>query len=711
MRANKIIKQVNGYDVYQASPLPLGTVVESSGVRFSLFSRRASKIVICIFEKADDLEPAAQIQLEPDKFRFGDIWSVFIAGLQPGSFYAWVVEGEKFDPERDGKYILDPYAKAVAGVFDFTNLGEKEKLPEAPKSVVVKSIAPRAHLSDLQISDGERIIYEVHLKGFTAHPSSQVKSPGTYKGFIEKIDHLKELGVTTVELLPIQAFPENENVNINPETGERLKNYWGYSTMSFMSPHNLYARGEKPGCEVEEFRELVDKLHEAGMEVILDIVFNHTAEGSETGPVLSFKSIDEDIYYIRDPKTGKHRNYSGCGNTFNCNHPIVRDYILDVLHFWVIEMGVDGFRFDLASILGRDQEGNLMDNPPLVERITNDPILRKVKLIAEAWDASGAYQVGSFPGTSWAEWNGRYRDEVRRFWLQDGNISQLATRISGSEDLYGPSNRSPRHSVNFITCHDGFTLRDLVSYNQKHNYQNGENNRDGENNNCSNNHGFEGSVTNLTIRTLRLVQMKNLLATLFLSQGVPMLFAGDEAGKTKTGNNNTYCQDNPLSWLDWRIVHGNSQPEFQVRGYADPEKKDIEEGKELLSFVKKIIAFRQGCDLLKRCSFFKGEKEEGALFPDISWQNEIPGKINWNTDKKILGVLLWRQDNSGGLMLLFNGGFEQTEFFLPEIGEKNYSLVFDTSSPQVSFQDKPAREKTQTTFILQGPAVAALEIS
>nr|MDA3864056.1 alpha-amylase family glycosyl hydrolase [Deltaproteobacteria bacterium] len=569
--------------------------------------------------------------------------------------------------------------------------------------------APRAHLSDLEISDGERIIYEVHLKGFTAHPSSKVESPGTYQGFIEKIEHLKELGVTTVELLPVQAFPENENVNINPETDERLKNYWGYSTMSFMAPHNLYAR--EKGCEVEEFRELVDKLHEAGMEVILDIVFNHTAEGSETGPVLSFKAIDEDIYYIRDPKTGAHRNYSGCGNTFNCNHPIVRDYILDVLHFWVIEMGIDGFRFDLASILGRDQEGNLMDNPPLVERITNDPILRKVKLIAEAWDASGAYQVGSFPGTSWAEWNGRYRDEVRRFWLQDGNISQLATRISGSEDLYGPSNRSPSHSVNFITCHDGFTLRDLVTYDQKHNYQNGENNRDGENNNCSNNHGFEGPVSNQGIRNLRLVQMKNLLATLFLSQGVPMLFAGDEAGKTKTGNNNTYCQDNPLSWIDWRIIHGNQLPEFQVEGYENPAAKDIEEGQELLDFVKKVIAFRKKCDLLKRCRFFKGEKEEGALFPDISWQNEVPGKIDWNTQKKILGILLWRQDNSGGLMLLFNGSFEKQEFFLPEIGEKNYSLVFDTSRPNLSFQDKSPGEKKQTSFILQGPAVAVLEIS
>jgi isoamylase len=517
--------------------LPLGVSPHRAGVRFSLFSCYVERVGIALFDTAEDLEPFKTLFLDPKKFRFGDIWSVFVEGIEPGQAYAYCVDGP-WDPEQGlrydvEKYLVDPYARSIAGPYDWhreTFDPYKDPLLVAPKSIVVPQDFFWHKDRPIHVPMEETVIYEAHLKGYTAHPSSGVTERGTYAGFVEKIPWLKELGITSVELLPVQAFPANENIHVNPDTGERLVNYWGYSTMAFMAPHAPYAADPDPGGEIQEFKHLVVELHKEGLEVILDVVFNHTAEGNETGFTLSFRGIDDVIYYMIEPGTGKYRNYSGCGNTVNCNHPVVRDFILDVLRYWVMEMHVDGFRFDLASILGRDFAGHLLDNPPLVERISADFILRGVKIIAEVWDAGGAYQVGSFPGTRWVEWNGRYCDDVRNFWLGGGSVQQLATRLAGSEDLYGPSGRTPLHSINFITCHDGFTLRDLVSYNEKHNLANGENNRDGESNNYSNNHGVEGECFDPAVRGARARSMRNLLATLFLSQGVPMLLAGDEGG-------------------------------------------------------------------------------------------------------------------------------------------------------------------------------------
>ncbi|MGL4370489.1 MAG: glycogen debranching protein, partial [Spirochaetota bacterium] len=387
----------------------------------------------------------------------------------------------------------------------------------------------------------DTIIYEAHVKGFTYHQSSGVENKGTYKGITEKIPYLKELGVTAIELMPIQEFDENENLNINPATGEKLKNYWGYSTISFFAPRGRYASTGATGEQVYEFKEMVRDLHNAGIEIILDVVFNHTAEGDHSGPTLCFRGIDNTIYYMLEQDKRYYKNYSGCGNTFNCNNPIAREFIIDCLKFWVIEMHIDGFRFDLASILGRDEAGNILANPPLIERIEADPILRNTKIIAEAWDAAGAYQVGNFPGR-WAEWNGKYRDDIRRFWKGDENMTGVfATRLTGSSDLYGNS-RSPLHSINFITCHDGFPLNDLVCYNGKHNEANGEQNRDGENNNLSYNWGIEGPESTELLENLRKQMLRNFLATLFLSQGTPMLLSGDEFRRTQKGNNNAYCQ-------------------------------------------------------------------------------------------------------------------------------------------------------------------------
>ncbi|MBU1240705.1 glycogen debranching protein GlgX [Myxococcota bacterium] len=700
-----------------APPLPLGVTPHYGGVRFALFSRRARRVAILLFDSVDDIEPSKVLELDPEKFRFGDIWSVFVEGIEAGQAYAYQLDGP-WDPLNGqrydrGKYLIDPYAKSIAGPYDWHRSQfepHQPPLPMAPKSIVVSSDFPWKRDRPMHIPMEETVIYEVHLKGFTAHPSSGVSSPGTFKGFKEMIPWIKSLGVTSVEFLPLQAFPANENIHFNPDTGERLTNYWGYSTMAFMAPHAPYASDQRPGAEINEFRELVSELHEAGLEVIMDVVFNHTAEGNETGPTLSFRGIEDNVYYMVEPGTGAYRNYSGCGNTVNCNHPVVRDFILDVLRYWVVEMHVDGFRFDLASILGRDQEGNLLDNPPLVERISADPILRGVKIIAEAWDAGGAYQVGSFPGTRWAEWNGRYRDDIRHFWLKKGSIRELATRLAGSEDLYGPSGRTPLHSINFVTCHDGFTLRDLVSYNEKHNLANGENNMDGDNNNLSNNHGVEGECFDPAMRKARLRTMKNLLTTLMVSQGVPMILAGDEAGRTQKGNNNCYCQDNPLSWIDWRLM-AEETPEQSIRGYRDPLGVERSEGQRLAKFTKYLISLRKSLRRFGTPVFFTGNAHiEGGL-PDVTWHGTIPGTIDWESPEPVLGMLLGeRSPGDCPVDILINGQETSVEFMLPEFPGKKWGFLMDTGIDEMVEGypiDNPI-EINNLRYVLHGPAVAIL---
>ncbi len=480
-------------------------------------------------------------------------------------------------------------------------------------------------------------------------------------GIIEKIPYFRDLGVTALELMPIQEFNENELERINPLTDEKLRNYWGYNTVSFFAPKENYSSGKRLGCQVSEFKTMVRELHRTGIEVILDIVLNHTAEGNELGPTLNFRGMDNDIYYLLSSERRFYRDYSGCGNTLNCNHPVVRDYILDCLRYWVVEMHVDGFRFDLASVLGRDEDGRILSNPPLLERIAEDPILRDTKLIAEAWDSGGAYQVGTFPGQRWSEWNGQYRDDIRRFWRGDpGMVATLASRICGSADLYQHSGKEPLNSINFIACHDGFTLNDLVSYKYKHNEANGEDNYDGMKENYSENYGVEGETHDPAIKAIRLRLIKNMLATLFVSRGVPMLLGGDEFRRTQQGNNNTYCQDNEVSWYNWELMQQNL---------------------ELLRFTREIIAFRKRYWVLRTERFYTDR--------DIYWFDHNGENHNWGASSCTLGCLIYPGEDqvtvlSDVLCLLFNAGRSETEFILPSMeGGGKWYLAVDTakSSP------------------------------
>jgi glycosidase/predicted small lipoprotein YifL len=446
----------------------------------------------------------------------------------------------------------------------------------------------------------------MHVRGFTASPTSGVEHPGTYLGVIEKIPYLKSLGVTAVELMPVHEFaPHIPSLEF---PGER-RNYWGYDPVAFFAPHRGYAAGTEPGCQVREFKEMVRALHAAGIEVILDVVFNHTAEGNHLGPTFSFKGLENRVYYMLGDGGSTYRNYTGCGNTINGNHPIVRELIFLCLRHWVHNYHIDGFRFDLASVLSRDRNGEILPNPPIVELITEDPLLADTKIIAEAWDAAGAYQVGSFASLRWAEWNGRYRDDVRRYWRGDfAQTGHLATRLAGSSDLYGDDGRQPYHSINFVTSHDGFTLNDLVSYREKHNEANGEGNRDGDDNSFAENYGIEGPTQRADINALRARQIRNMAATLLLSQGVPMLVAGDECRRTQRGNNNAWCQDNDVSWFDWSLL--DAHPEF-------------------VRFFRELISFRLGNPTLRRRSFLQGGVSASGTLPDVEWFSPDGVHIDW----------------------------------------------------------------------------------
>ena len=646
-------------------PLPLGASEHEDGVNFAVFSRNATSVWLELFAEPEDAEPLASIKLDPWRHRTGDIWHVWVKGVSPGRLYAYRADGP-YDPEKGHRFnrrklLLDPYATALVGTahWDYSRAtGYDPASPEADLAASTLDNArwmPKCRVTSNHFDwQGDRpqrhawvdtIVYEIHVRGFTIHPSAHTAHPGTFLGVIDKIPYLKKLGITAVELMPIHEFNPSELTRQTPLTGERRRNYWGYSTAAFLAPKEGYGTMSCPGCQVAEFKTMVRELHRAGIEVILDVVFNHTAEGDELGPTLNFRGLENSIYYMLDEERGRrfYRNFSGCGNTSNCNHPVVKEYILDCLHYWVVEMHVDGFRFDLASILGRDQEGDILTNPPLLERIAEDPVLRDVKLIAEAWDAAGAYQVGSFPGKRWTEWNGRFRDDVRRFWRGDaGMVGPLASRLCGSADVYQHSGKAPVHSINFVTCHDGFTLNDLVSYEQRHNEANGENNRDGEKHNFSSNHGVEGPTDDPGVEALRVRQIKNFTATLLVSRGVPMVLAGDEFRRTQKGNNNAYCQDNEVSWTNWELLRQNV---------------------EIFRFARRMIAFRKRHGVLRAERFY----ESG----EIGWFGPSGGTPDWNGPSGTLGCLLFPEKEKRGrrrphLCVLFNAEKRSAEFSLPD---------------------------------------------
>jgi len=637
----------------------LGIKLCKDGVLFSIFSRNASKMWLLLYKEKDLKEPDFIIELDREKNRIGDVWFIFVKKIYAGWYYLWKADGDnKFFNKQ--ALLLDPYAKVITGEI---NSYPDEKTEDSVKYFSQGNKTAKAMIYDddfdwegdkpLKLPLSKTIIYETHLRGFTVDKSSKVKNKGTYLGIIEKIPYLKELGITAVEFLPLNEFSSYKDNRTGPNSDKPLNNYWGYNTLGYFAPNGRYATGNS-GKQVKEFKEMVKALHKAGIEVILDIVFNHTVEGGKYDKIMSFKGLDNSIYYIIDSETGEYLDYTGCGNTFNCNNPVVSDFIIDVLSYWVLDMHIDGFRFDLASALNRDENGILLDYSPLINRIEQSPLLRDTKIIAEAWDAGGAYQVGGFKGR-WSEWNGRYRDDIRRFWRGDrGTLGNFATRITGSSDLFKHNKRKPQQSINFIFSHDGFTLWDWVSYNEKHNIDNGHNNEDGENNNFSFNHGNEGETDDIRINKNRLRRAKNLIATLFLSLGTPMINGGDEFLRTQKGNNNPYCQDNEITWFDWKYLKKN---------------------KDFFNFFKKMIEMRKSLFFLfDRNFYYENEKDDN----NISWFNST-GKIpDWEGDD--LSICVYVKNNIyGDVLLIFNANKNKKKIILPEITPEKWVKILDTS--------------------------------
>ncbi|MCF6186700.1 MAG: glycogen debranching protein GlgX [Desulfobulbaceae bacterium] len=637
------------------SPEPLGATVTAQGINFALFSRHATAVILVIEQGKDEKTVQKEFALDPVLNKTGDVWHCLLCGGSSALRYGYRLAGPH-DPEGSGHWydetriLIDPYAKELRSP---TWGMERSCLGTRPCCLLPDQEYDWQGDRPLNHPLPDTIIYEMHVRGFTRHPSSKTDNPGTFTGVTEKIPYLQELGITTVELMPVTEFNENESIFTNPDTGERLKNYWGYSPLCFFAPKTGYSRD--PDNPLDEFRDMVRALHKAGIEVILDIVYNHTAEGGADGPTTSFRGIDNTIYYLLDPWTRAYLNFSGCGNTCNCNHPVVRTLIMDALRWWVVNMHVDGFRFDLASILGRDQDGRVLANPPVVEMIAEDPILADSKIIAEAWDAAGLYQVGSFSGhRRWAEWNGRFRDDIRAFMCgHPGQVPALATRIAGSSDLYQQDGRRPCNSINFITSHDGFTLQDLVSYNEKHNRMNGEDNRDGDNNNLSWNSGAEGKTDDPDIIRLRSRRVRTMAVILFLSQGVPMMVAGDELARSQQGNNNAWCQDNEISWLNWDLLkqHGDR-----------------------FRFFQKLIHLRRAHSIFRRKDFFLARNTEGEPLhlQEISWQGLRPGEQDWSYDCRTLAFTLNGSQLPEG---------EDDDFFIMLNGHQTEEQTFTVSTP------------------------------
>jgi len=636
------------------------------GVNFCCFSRHATAVELLLFERDDSLEPFLTIQLDPKVHRTFFFWHLLVENLPEGVYYGWRMDGPtdtaesgcRFDRE---KLLLDPWCRTVSDrLWDRQKAREPgNNLANSMRSQLVKDDYDWEGVEHCHMPLADSVIYEMHVGGFSRHASANTQYPGTYRAVIEKIPYLQELGITHVELLPVMAFDVQD---VPPKTASLgLANYWGYSSHSFFAPHPHFACD--PERARDEFRDMVKALHRAGIGVILDVVFNHTAEGGADGPTMNFRGIDNEVFYHLDfADRSRYRDYTGCGNTVNCNHPLVTRYLIDCLHYWAHDMRVDGFRFDLASAMARGEDGNPQHHAPVLWSIELSPELGRAHIIAEAWDAAGLYQVGDFPGFRWAEWNGHYRDVIRAFVRGDkGIIPDVATRIAGSSDLYQGRNRLPANAINFVTCHDGFTLYDLVSYNDKHNEANGEDNRDGHDHNLSWNCGVEGPTKDPDVLALRQRQAKNFMAILLLSQGVPMLLAGDEVLHSKSGNNNTYCQDNELSWFDWRLAGKH---------------------RDMLDFTRAMIAFRRRHPTLRRERFLTGEPDRVGHLPDITWHGPKLNDPAWDDDNaRVLAFTLAGIDESEAhLHVMLNMWHNALEFAVPQIDARRWYLAIDTAA-------------------------------
>lgn len=664
---------VEGFKIRPGFFRMYGACVASNGVSFTINSHGATRCTLLLF-KPQAPKPYARIPFT-DSYRIGDTYSMLVFDIKPDEFeYAFSFDGP-YEPAKgllfnEENVLLDPYSRAVTGQRKW---GEK---PEGGKDFeyrarVVKSNFDWGNIKQLEQPFEDLVIYETHVRGYTKDKSSGVSAPGTFAGLKDKIPYLKDLGINAVELMPIFEFDEMESARV--VDGVQLYNYWGYNTVSFFAPNTSYAFNEEHNHEGDELKSLIKALKENGIEVILDVVFNHTAEGNEMGPCFSFKGIDNNVYYMLTPDA-HYYNFSGCGNVMNCNHPVVRNFIIDCLRHWAIEYRVDGFRFDLASILGRDQNGAPMANPPILESLAFDPVLGKMKLIAEAWDAGGLYQVGSFPSWNrWAEWNGRYRDDMRSFLKgDDGMAGNAITRITGSRDLYSPESRGHKASVNFLTCHDGFTLYDLYSYNEKHNEKNGWNNTDGDNNGHSWNCGAEGETDDPNVNGLRRRLIKNAFAALLCSRGPAMFFAGDEFCNTQFGNNNAYCQDNIISWLDW---------------------SRLEEFKEIHDFVRHMIQFRKEHPILRKMT-----KPSSCQFPEISVHNGTPFNASTDYKTKLIGIMYAgrnEEDTEDDIVFYcMNAYWEPLVMQLPVLPNGKHWHV-DTNTNAEYFDGEDFTEKTE----------------
>ncbi len=678
------------------SSYPLGATVYPDGVNFSIFSKNSTGMTLLFFAHADDSSPTHIIRLDPKRNRTFYYWHVFVPSVQSGQIYAWRAYGPN-DPRKghrfDGnKVLLDPYGKAVAVPKRYSRMSAfqpGDNAATAMKSVVAD---PGSYNWEgdkpLGLPYAQTIIYELHVGGFTKHPNSGVSKQdrGTYLGLIEKIPYLKDLGITAVELLPVFQFDEQD-------APPGLTNYWGYSPVSFFAPHSGFSTGRDPLLGLDEFRDMVKAMHRAGIEVILDVVYNHTAEGDENGPTLSFKGLDNSVYYMLEGEGSAFANYSGTGNTLNASNTVTRRLILDSLHYWVEEMHVDGFRFDLASILYRDEEGKPLDSPPTLWDIESDPRLAGTKLIAEAWDAAGLYQVGSFIGDRWNEWNGKFRDDIRSFVKGDrGAVAQLPARLLASPDIYSHEEREPEQSVNFVTCHDGFTLNDLVSYNDKHNDANNQDNRDGLDHNLSWNHGKEGPTKDSRIEAVRNRQVKNFIALTLMSLGTPMISMGDEVRRTQGGNNNAYCQDNPISWFDWSL---------------------LEKHQDIHQFVKRMIRLRLNLGVYREDR--RMSLNRFLEHAQILWHGVELNQPDWGMESRSLAFTVRREGSGRVFHIMLNAFWDPLTFELPKppSNGRKWRRLVDTylPSPDDIFDGTSVHEVPDSTYVVHSRSVVILAAS
>jgi len=665
------------YEVRAGTPFPWGAQARGAGVNFSLFCRYATGMRLEFFAEPGAAEPSWAYDLDPARHRTGDGWHLWVGGVEDRQLYGYRATGP-FAPERGfwfnpHRLLLDPCAYAVAAPMGWEFAPACQQLAATPVVHDDAGTMPKSVYCREQFDWGDdrpprhaaadTVIYETHVRGCTMHPSAGVTKPGTYAGLTEKIPYFQSLGITALELMPVQEFNAADLTRVNPLDGRRLRNYWGYNPVAFFAPKAAYAADARGG-QRSEFRRMVKAFHRAGIEILIDIVLNHSAEGDASGPTLCFRGLDNPIYYmLNDADPRQYRDFTGVGNTLNANHPVVREWIIQVLRTWVMDLHVDGFRFDLASVLGRDRHGAVLPNAPLLEQIAEDPILRETKLIAEAWDAGGAYLLGHFSERSWAEWNGRFRDDVRRFWRGDGGVAGLfASRLCGSADLFQGSGKGPGSSINFVTCHDGFTLRDTVSYATKHNQANGENNRDGVEANYSANYGIEGPTDNPSILAVRRRQVRNLLASLLLARGVPMLLGGDEFGRTQGGNNNAYCHDDETTWYDWRLAETNAG---------------------LVRFTRGLIDLRRRYPVLRREAFYAPD--------DIQWFGSAGGPPAWqDPERRSVGCLIFDASRPV-LFLVFHPGPNPVRYRLPS-ADASWKLVIDTFRQPPEDYFEPGRE-------------------